>query len=186
MANGGRVMRTKKLVGDIAVFLVALGASTSVALAMADRQVWPRMGWHQDHYQAVARYVREHSQPEARIFVWGNSPEIYLYAKRRMATRYISINYQTGHIWGTASNDLGGHPDRKGIPARSWDNLMADLERNKPDFIVDAAAGRLDKMDNEPIPHHPRMADFVGAHYRLDTTVLGVPIYRRVSIPDSI
>ena len=170
-------MHTKKALGNLAVFLVALGASTSIALAMADRHVWPRMGWHQDHYQAVARYVREHSPPEARIFVWGNSPEIYLYAKRRMATRYISINYQTGHIWGTSSNDLGGHPDRKGIPVQSWDNLMADLERNQPDFIVDAAAGRLNKMDDEPIPHHPRMAEFVRAHYLLDTTVLGVPIY---------
>ena len=171
-------MRTRKWLGDIAVCLVVLGAGTSVALAMADRHVWPRMGWHQDHYQAVARYVREHTQRQARIFVWGNSPEIYLYAKRRMATRYISVNYQTGHIWGTSSNELGGQPDRKGIPARSWDYLMADLERNKPAFIIDAAAGRLDKMDDEPIPRHARMAEFINAHYSLDTTILGVPIYR--------
>jgi hypothetical protein len=171
-------MRTRKLLGNLTIFLVALGAGASVALAMADRHVWPRMGWHQDHYQAVASYIREHSQPDARIFVWGNSPEIYLYAKRRMATRYISVNYQTGHVWGTQSNDLGGHPDRKSIPAQSWDNLMADLERNKPVFIVDAAAGKLDKMDDEPISRHPRMAEFVGRSYRLDDVVMDVPIYK--------
>jgi hypothetical protein len=56
---------------------------------------------------------------------------------------------------------------------------MADLQSNLPEFIVDAAAGRLDKMDDEPISRHPRMAAFVARHYRLEETVLGVPLYRR-------
>jgi hypothetical protein len=173
-------MRTKTLLGRIAVMLIALGASTSVAVAMADRQVWPRSGWHQDRYRAVARYLDEHTQPEARVFVWGNSPEIYLYARRRMATRYMSVNYQTGHVWGTPANDLGGRPDRENVPPQTWDNLMADLECNLPEFIVDAAAGKLDKMDDEPITRYPRIAAFVDRHYRLDTTVLSVPLYRRL------
>ena len=128
----------------------------------------------------MARYLREHTRPEARVFVWGNSPEIYLYAHRRMATRYISVNYQTGHVWGTPANDLGGHPDRKNVPAESWNNLMADLQRNLPEFIVDAAAGKLDKMDDEPITRYPRIAAFVDQHYRLEATVLSVPLYRRL------
>jgi hypothetical protein len=172
-------MRTKVFLGRLTVVLVALGATASVALAMADQQVWPRSAWHQERYRAVARYVGEQTAPDARIFVWGNSPEIYLYARRRMATRYMSVNYQTGRVWGTPANDLGGRPDRDHVPARTWDNLMADLERNRPEFIVDAAAGRLDKMDDEPIGRHARMAAFVGRHYRLETTVLGVPLYRR-------
>ena len=172
-------MRRRALLGRVAVMLLALGAFTSVAVALADRQVWPRSAWHQDRYQAVARYLVQHTRPEARIFVWGNSPEIYLYARRRMATRYMSVNYQTGHVWGTRANDLGGQPDRDNVPARTWDNLMADLERSPPEFIVDAAAGKLDKMDDEPIARHPRMAAFVNRRYRLEATVLSVPLYRR-------
>jgi hypothetical protein len=172
-------MRSQSLLGKIAVVLIALGAATSVTVAMADRQVWPRSAWHQDRYRAVAQYVREHTQPNARVFVWGNSPEIYLYAHRRMATRYMSVNYQTGHVWGTSANDLGGHPDRDNVPAETWNKLMADLQRNLPEFIVDAAAGKLDKMDDEPISRHPRMAAFVARHYQLEASVLGVPLYRR-------
>ena len=172
-------MQRQSLPGKIAVLLVALGAATSVAVALADRQVWPRSAWHQDHYHAVAQYVRENTQPDSRLFVWGNSPEIYLYARRRMASRYMSVNYQTGHVWGTPANDLGGRPDWKSVPAESWNNLMADLQRNLPDFIVDAAAGKLDKMDDEPITRHPRMADFVARNYRLEKVMLGVPLYRR-------
>jgi hypothetical protein len=173
-------MGTKVFLGRVTVALIALAAAASVALAMADRQVWPRSAWHQDRYQAVASYLREHTRPEARIFVWGNSPEIYLYGQRRMATRYMSINYQTGRVWGTPANDLGGQAYRDRVPAQTWDNLMADLERNLPEFIVDAAAGKLDKMDDEPITRYPRIAAFVDQHYRLEATVLSVPLYRRL------
>jgi len=172
-------MRSRFLLGKIALALVALGATTSVAIAMADRQVWPRSAWHQDRYQAVAAYVRLHTQADARVFVWGNSPEIYLYAQRRMGSRYMSVNYQTGHVWGTPANELGGDPDRKHVPAESWNNLMADLQNNLPEIIVDAAAGKLDKMDDEPLSRYPRMAAFVTRHYQLETTILGVPVYRR-------
>ena len=172
-------MRCQSSLGRIAVALIALGAATSVAVAMADRQVWPRSAWHHDRYRAVAQYLGEHTEPDARVFVWGNSPEIYLYAHRRMGSRYMSVNYQTGHVWGTSANDLGGHPDRDNVPFETWDKLMADLQRNLPEFIVDAAAGKLDKMDDEPISRHPRMAAFVAGHYQLEETALGVPLYRK-------
>jgi hypothetical protein len=171
-------MRTKMRLVDLTVFLVALGASASVAVAMAQRQIWPQAAWHQDRYLALADYLDRHSSADDRVFVWGNSPEIYLYAKRRMATRYMSVNYQTGHVWGAPSNDLDGRPDTASVPAQSWVNLMADLARNRPAFIIDAAAGMLNKMDAEPIARHPRMAAFVAEHYRLGATVLGVPVYR--------
>ncbi len=158
--------------------LLGLGAAVSVALALADRQVWPRSAWHQDRYHAVADYLRENSGPAERVLVWGNSPQIYLYAQRRMATRYLSANYQTGRVWGTPANDLGGRPYLAEVPARTWDNLMADLERDPPLFLVDAAAGKLDKMDDEPIARQPRLAAFVARRYLRVRDVLGVPVYR--------
>jgi hypothetical protein len=163
----------------VALSLVVLGATTSVALGMAEQKVRPRLAWHLERYRAVASYLAAHTPPEARIFVWGNSPAIYVHARRRMATRYLSVNYQTGRVWGTPANDVGGRPDREHVPAHTWDNLMADLERNRPEIIVDAAAGKLDKMDEEPIARHARMAAFLAQHYRREATVLGVPLYRR-------
>ncbi len=172
-------MTTRRFLARTTLVLLALGALTSVALAVADRKVWPRSAWHQDRYRAVADYLRAHTSSQARIFVWGNSPEIYLYAQRRMATRYPSVNYQTGRVWGTPANDPGGQAYRDAVPARTWDNLMADLEHSRPEIIVDAAAGRLDNMGDEPIARHPRMAALVAREYTLATQVLGVPIYRR-------
>lgn len=172
-------MPTTRWLGTAALVLIVLGAVASVAMAVADRKVWPRSASQQDRYRAVAAYVRDGTAPDARVFVWGNSPEIYLYARRRMASRYPSVNYQTGRVWGTPANDLGGQAYRDGVPAWSWDNLMADLARNRPELIVDAAAGKLAKMDDEPIARHPRMSELVDRHYRLVATVMDVPIYRR-------
>jgi len=171
-------MRVGSRLGRLCLFLIAVGAGVSVLIATADRYLWPRVAWQQERYDAVADYLRAHSLAQDRIFVWGNSPEIYLYARRRMATRYMSVNYQTGHVWGTPANDLGGKPDLAHVPVDSWDKLIADLEHNRPLFIIDAAAGRLAKMDDEPIARHPRMAAFVKQSYDLAATVLGVPIYR--------
>jgi len=37
----------------------------------------------------LAKYIREHSDPNARIAVLGSEPEIYFYSRRRSATGYI-------------------------------------------------------------------------------------------------
>jgi 4-amino-4-deoxy-L-arabinose transferase-like glycosyltransferase len=37
----------------------------------------------------VAQYVAEHSDPSAQVFVYGAEPQIYYYADRRCASRYI-------------------------------------------------------------------------------------------------
>jgi hypothetical protein len=134
---------------------------------------------HQARYRAVAEYVQRDTAADAKIFVWGNSPSIYLYAQRRMATRYLSINYQTGRVWGTPANEVGGKPDDKNVPAWAWKNLMSDLERNHPAYIVDAASGKLDKMADEPLERHPQIWSFVQKYYVLDAIVAGVPLYKR-------
>jgi hypothetical protein len=38
---------------------------------------------------AVAGYIRNHSDPDARVAVFGSEPEIYFYARRHSATGYI-------------------------------------------------------------------------------------------------
>ncbi len=163
----------------LAIVLVAVAALASVAIAFANDVVWKRSAWHHERYRAVAAYVREHSQADDRLFVWGNSPAIYLYARRRMASRYLSANYQTGRVWGTPANEVGSRPDDERVPPESWTQLMADLAAHPPLYLVDAAAGKLDKMDDEPLVGHPVLRAFADRHYQLEANVLGVPIYRR-------
>jgi hypothetical protein len=55
---------------------------------------------------------------------------------------------------------------------------MADLERNKPDFIVDAAKARLSRWDY-PIEDFPRLARFLREDYSPVATVAGATLWQR-------
>src|SRR5256886_6619458 len=48
----------------------------------------------------AGRYLFTHSSPDDKIFVWGQSPEIYLHARRRPACRYITTFPLTGYVFG--------------------------------------------------------------------------------------
>jgi 4-amino-4-deoxy-L-arabinose transferase-like glycosyltransferase len=127
----------------------------------------------------------KHTTPEAaRVFVWGNSPEIYFYADRLPATRFVFTNYQTGKMWGTPA-DLPDAPESLRAPfvvAESWPMLLNDLAAHPPDVIVDAAAGGLNAFRGLSIGRFPELRHALD-HYRLVDTIEQVPIYVREEPP---
>src|SRR5213078_4498851 len=76
--------------------------------------------------------------PDERIFVWGNSPQLYILARRPMGARFSFCNYMTGESPGTPTETGRWNADRNQLPA-AWEMLFADLERRRPALFVDAA-----------------------------------------------
>ena len=58
------------------------------------------MEWPGRDERAVdaARYVREHSASEDRVFVWGMRPHVLVYADRILATRFTTSTFLTGLV----------------------------------------------------------------------------------------
>jgi hypothetical protein len=129
--------------------------------------------------RAVAGAVVERTTPDDRIFVWGNSPQIYHYADRVMSTRFAFCNYHAGRMWGSRYVDVDATGTEAFIVPRAMPQLLADLELAPPALIIDGGAGRLNRYDLHPIARYPELARWVDAHYRVDAVVLGVPIYAR-------
>ncbi len=131
-------------------------------------------------YEAVAAHLRTHTPRDARVFVWGNTPEIYLLSDRVPATRFLFTNYQTGKMWGTPANEDDAPATLRApfVVPESWTLLLEDLARTPPDVIVDAAAGGLHRFRGLGMPTYPALARVLD-RYRLDATVEGVPIYVR-------
>jgi len=71
--------------------------------------------------QTIAQYIREHSQPEARVAVVGSEPQLYFYARRHSATGYIYT-----------------YPLMEAQPyARAMQReMIGEIESAKPEFIV--------------------------------------------------
>jgi 4-amino-4-deoxy-L-arabinose transferase-like glycosyltransferase len=157
--------------------LLCLGVSLSAAWTW-DR-VRPGMAHDDAAARAAGRHVAARSTPADTLFVWGNSPEIYYFADRVMATRFAWANYHTGKIWGSRfADDVADEgAEAHAVPA-AWPLLLADLDAARPLYLVDAAAGRLEHYDRHPLPSYPALATAL-AHYHLEATVAGVPIYRR-------
>ncbi len=129
-------------------------------------------------YPAVAARLSALTAPDERIFVWGNSPQLYVLARRPMGARFSFCNYMTGESPGTPTETGQWNADRYQLGA-AWDMLFADLESRRPPILVDAAAAGWDGYAKFPIKRYPRLQSYVDQHYRARETVSGVVLYQR-------
>jgi 4-amino-4-deoxy-L-arabinose transferase-like glycosyltransferase len=120
----------------------------------------------------AGRYLFMHSNPEDRIFVWGQNVKIYLQAHRRPASRYITTFPLTGNIFGGPLPDV----DTRGrILPGSWDNLQQDFAKHPPAYIIDLYSG---PGGQYRVQQFPILAKLLVEHYQpVARTAEGV-IYR--------
>jgi hypothetical protein len=121
-------------------------------------------------HQLVATYIREHTAPGQRVFVWGDWPALYIESDRLMASRFPGF--------------LRGFDRGSGIPPNNWDTtpdvwpeLQSDLSANPPALIVDTAAAGWSDFSMYPMRDYPVLADLVASRYHAVATVDGVVIY---------
>jgi competence protein ComEC len=177
------------LAGSVRVprrFVAAAGAlaAVSVIAAVFWFSLRPALRLEDDRYRDVGAWVRDHSAERDRVFVWGDSAQVYVYAHRVMGTRFAFVNYHTGKIWGTGADESGAAARPDLVVPRAWDELQQDFQRAPPAYVVDAAAGRLHGFDGDAVGMYPVISRIVSADYRLAASVDGVPIYHRVSVRD--
>jgi hypothetical protein len=157
------------------------GASLAIAMTVAWGQKFFQPALVRDRNREIAagEWVRAHSSPEETLFVWGSSSQIYYFADRPMATRFAFCNYQTGKIWGSWAAAVDAGDTSAFVVPQSWPELLDDLDREPPAFIVDAAAGGLAMFDRHPLTRYRELATRVGRDYRMAAVVDGIPIYER-------
>lgn len=128
-------------------------------------------------YEDVAARIAALTTPEERIFVWGNSPQLYVLARRPLGTRFSFCNYMTGESPGTPTETGRRNADGNQLSA-AWDMTFADLEQRRPTLLVDAAAAGWDGYDKFPLARYPRLRAYVDRHYQPVEVGAGVVIYR--------
>jgi hypothetical protein len=175
------VLASVKPVPKLAIVAVSTAAAFSLAAAIFWPVLKPGAANEDLRYRQAGAWLRDHSSPGDRLFVWGDSAQVYAYSNRLMGTRFAFSNYHTGKIWGTGADadDAAPRPDL--IVPRAWDELMDDFHRSPPDLIVDAAAGGLHGFGGHGLDRYPALWSIVQDDYRKVETVAGMPIYRRVT-----
>src|SRR5450759_2339780 len=107
-------------VAGLAVPMVGWGAYDRVAAPLTYD-----FGPPGPQHEAVAAYIRGHTGPQDRVFVWGDWPALYVESDRIMATRF------PGFLRGFARGS-GLPPNNWDTTAEVWPELKADLIRNPP------------------------------------------------------
>jgi hypothetical protein len=70
---------------------------------------------------ALARFLDEHTKPADTALVFGSEPQIYFYAHRKSATRYIFIYPLMNNFPGTL---------------RRQTDFLSEIQKNRPRYIV--------------------------------------------------
>lgn len=161
------------------VVLCALPALAFFGLATVGRPLAAALDEKEPRYDEVAARIADLVAPDERIFVWGNSPQLYVLARRPMGSRFSSCNFVTGESPGTPTETGQWDADANQNPA-TWEMLFADLERRRPALFVDAAAAGWDGYDKYPLARYPRLRAYVDRRYRPLEVRAGVVLYRRL------
>jgi hypothetical protein len=129
-------------------------------------------------YAPVVRELDRLSRPDDRVFVWGNSPQVYVLAQRPMGTRFSFCNYHTGISPGTRTESGEDAADANELMA-AWPMLFRDLDERRPRWFVDAAAAGWDGYTAFQVRRYPSLQRYLDSHYVIRERVDGVGIYER-------
>src|SRR5882724_5942944 len=121
----------------------------------------------------VGRYLFTHSNPEDRIFVWGQKVNIYLEAHRRPASRYITTFPLTGYVFG---GPIPGFDTRSRILPGAWTTLEQDFARHPPIYIIDLQSDPTTAQ--YPVKNFPILAKLLAERYQLVAYTAEGVIYR--------
>lgn len=116
---------------------------------------------HRDPSVAMAAIVREVTTRADRIFVWGFYADFYPLADRLPASRFVHGSFLTGLIPWT---NLGRDTSYAIVPG-SMDQLLADLEKNRPRLIVDASPALNRRFEGYPPEKFPAFQSYLQEHY---------------------
>jgi len=121
----------------------------------------------------AGRYLFTHSSSDDRIFVWGQSPEIYLDARRRPACRYITTFPLTGYVFG---GPIRGLDTRSRILPGAWTTLEQEFARHPPIYIVDVQPDP--KSAQSPVKNFPILDKLLAERYQPAAHTAEGVIYR--------
>jgi hypothetical protein len=173
LRGGHAVMARSAIIAGLlaAAFAVSSFVSTTeTAMALAARST------QADRSQAVGGWIGAHTRPDDQIFVWGNTPSIYLDANRAPASAYVYLlplttpGFVTDKLIATVLEEWTASPPAVVVDAGSSQPGAAGL----PPLLVDRPTLELDGRDLDILEP---LRTFVRERYVQAATVEGWPVY---------
>lgn len=153
--------------------LLVVPGTAIVAYACVVEPLTDHVGAMSPDLTAPAAWVKDHTQPDARIFVWDTVAAIYVLADRLPASRFV------GFMRGAAR-------DQDAPPSSSWDTspevwpaLADDFAAHPPAVVIDASTADYLDFGRYPISRFPAVAALIARDYAACAVVERFTIYCR-------
>ncbi|MGB2757316.1 MAG: DolP-mannose mannosyltransferase [Acidimicrobiia bacterium] len=150
-------------------------ASAAMAVVMTCSAFGLAIAQGRMHYEILSEYVRDHTTPDQRIFVWGHLPGVFWDSDRLPASRVITTGFLTGHTSARPKEAIGAQHAIPGL----WDKVMSDLTDHPPELIIDALGGEDTPSFDYPMDRFPQMYAYLKLHYHREAVLSRSVVYRR-------
>jgi 4-amino-4-deoxy-L-arabinose transferase-like glycosyltransferase len=129
-------------------------------------------------FRPATEYIKAHTNPKDRIFVWGWFTPVYVYSERTPSSRFVYATLQTGYKRGYDPDEADrGDLAWVSVP-ETWSMLATDLKQNPPELIIDTSPGNYHYFGRYGLQNYPVMKSYVERQCRLEKSIAGMTIYR--------
>jgi 4-amino-4-deoxy-L-arabinose transferase-like glycosyltransferase len=171
-------MRSRKIWRRVSVALTLVPGIVFTGMAISFDASTDTWGEIKPDFRPAAEYIKSHTRPENKIFVWGWFTPLYVYSERTPATRFVNTHIHTGYLKGNDPNEADRADIAWQVVPEAWPMLENDLNHNLPELIVDTSPGNYHDYGRYPIKNYPIMRAFIDRNCRFEKNIAGVDIYR--------
>ncbi|HEX4421546.1 MAG TPA: glycosyltransferase family 39 protein [Kofleriaceae bacterium] len=163
---------TRRWVPRAAIGLTALPAVAFFAFNLVFEPITESFGAPAPDFREPVDWVRAHTQPDDRIFVWGMFAPMYVLADRLPASRFV------GFMRGAERNHNVAPEIGWDTGPEVWPALAEDFAAHPPAIVVDTSTADYMSFGNYPIHRFPEVEALL-RDYRPIAVVGGVTMYAR-------
>lgn len=129
--------------------------------------------------QAVGERLKEISDPDDSLFVWGFATGIYFHSGLRPASRFLWTDVLTGRTPGPAyaRTNLQGQSAFQNLLA--WQAFWQDMRDKPPEYFLDSSASGIHDYGDFPVVRYKGLFSYLTENYEKIETFRGVEIYKR-------
>jgi hypothetical protein len=125
--------------------------------------------------------VRHHSEPEDKVFFWGQRSWFYSEARRRPASRFILSFPLTGYVFGSPLSDDPTHDTSQRVQPWAWETLEQEFARTPPLLFVDTDPET--EAKKYPPSRYPYLERLLETEYEVVHAAPEGVVYRRLGAP---
>lgn len=120
----------------------------------------------------ASEWVRQNSESEDRILVWGMASQVYPMAQRGSASGFVFADFVSGR--------LPGFKSAVAIPVDgAMERYIDDIQKNRPRFFINTATAQINDYGFFPLSRFPELLEILQRDYARLGQLNSVEIWQR-------